>query len=53
MVVLGGDAVRDALLALYQKVWCSGELPEPLNDARISYVHKICDKKGSKTEVSN
>ena len=49
MVVLGGQAVHDALLALYQKVWCSGKLPESWNEARISYLHK----KGSKTEVSN
>ena len=49
MVVLGGTAVHDALLALYQNVWCSGKLPEPWNEARISYLHK----KGSKTEVSN
>ena len=49
MVVLGGTAVQDVLLALYQKVWCSGKLPAPWNEARISYLHK----EGSKTEVSN
>ena len=51
MVVLGGAAGHGALLALYQKVWCSqtGNLPTPWNEARISYLHK----KRSKTEVSN
>ena len=49
MVVLGGAAVHGALLALYQKVWCSGNLPQPWNKAIISYFHK----KGSKTAVSN
>ena len=49
MVVLGGDAVHGALLALCRNVWCSGKLPEPWNEARTSYLHK----KRSKTEVSN
>ena len=49
VVVLGGGAVHGALLALHKKVWCSGKLPQPWNEARISYLHK----KGSKTEVSN
>ena len=38
-----------ALVTLYQKVWCSGNLPESWYAARISYLHK----KGRKTEVAN
>jgi hypothetical protein len=49
MVVLGGDAVHEALEALYGKVWTSGVLSDSWNEARVSYLHK----KGSKTEVSN
>ena len=49
MVVLGGDAVHEAVEALYGKVWTSGVLPDSWNEARISYLHK----KGGKTEVSN
>ena len=49
----GGEAVHKALLvslgALYQKVLCSGNLPEAWHAARIPYLHK----KGSKTGVSN
>ena len=49
MIVLGGDAVHEALVALYGKVWTSGGIPDSWNEARVSYLHK----KGSKTEVSN
>ena len=49
MVVLGGDAVHEALEALYGKVWTSGVLPDSWNEARVSYLHKT----GSKAEVSN
>ena len=49
MVALGGDAVHEALEAMYGKVWTSGVLPDSWNEARVSYLHK----KGSKTEVSN
>ena len=49
MVVPGAAAVHGALLALYQKAWCSGYLPKPWNEARISYLHTT----RSETEVSN
>ena len=49
MVVCVGQAVKGALVALYQKVWSSGRLPKAWHEACISYLHK----KGSKTEASN
>ena len=37
------------LQPVHQKVRCSGKLPQPWHEARISYLHK----KGSKPDVSS